>query len=201
MTDVGSGATAGGGKLKLTNDEAEALCVELAEIIIAHCKETGEQFHGITFASRGGLFVSNIVARCLGFRGQHLFNMGLGSYEDESTETSGQVDYGQLPDLAALAGKNWLHLDEIHDTGTTTDFAYEHHQKAGSALVRFGVLHYKPGRNTSVHVPDWYVQETDQWVVYPWEVHEEKGCQTAEIVRASAELPMSPDARQQNGIA
>jgi len=35
------------------------------------------------------------------------------------------------------------------------------------------VLHYKPSHTTYSDVrPDYYVDETDAWIVYPWDVGE-----------------------------
>jgi hypothetical protein len=35
------------------------------------------------------------------------------------------------------------------------------------------VLHYKPQRTTYSDIrPDFYVDETDAWIVYPWDVGE-----------------------------
>ncbi len=171
-------------KVSPSNDEIDEMCFQLAQKITQHCADTNERFHGITFASRGGLAVANTVARCLGFRGQNLFNMGLGLYPEGSTQASDSIEVGQMPDPDMLAGKNWIHLDEVHDTGGTTEFAHEYHQKAGSALVRFGVLHFKPVRNTSLLVPDWYIEETANWIEYPWEKYEDIGQEAAKQVRA-----------------
>ena len=39
----------------------------------------------------------------------------------------------------------------------------------GALQVITAAIHYKPGRNTTGRQPDFYIQETDEWVHYPWE--------------------------------
>jgi len=40
-------------------------------------------------------------------------------------------------------------------------------------------VYYKPSRNRSILVPDYYIHETDRWLVFP---HEIQGLTRAEIL-------------------
>jgi hypothetical protein len=46
------------------------------------------------------------------------------------------------------------------------------------ADVRIATVYYKPMRNRSRLVPDWFVHQTDRWLVFP---HELVGLTDAEI--------------------
>ena len=46
------------------------------------------------------------------------------------------------------------------------------------AVVKFAALYYKPGRNETELVPDYYLHETTQWLVFP---HELDGLSGAEL--------------------
>jgi hypothetical protein len=45
--------------------------------------------------------------------------------------------------------------------------------------IRIATVYYKPARNRSNHVPDYYVHDTDRWLVFP---HEIQGLTRAEIL-------------------
>jgi hypoxanthine phosphoribosyltransferase len=45
-------------------------------------------------------------------------------------------------------------------------------QKAGAEKVSSGVLHYKPTKSQTGYKPDYFVEQVDKWIVYPWEEKE-----------------------------
>ncbi|MBI4399942.1 phosphoribosyltransferase, partial [Candidatus Micrarchaeota archaeon] len=69
------------------------------------------------------------------------------------------------PVTVDLKGKNVLIVDDVADTGVTLKNAKEYIYKKGASKVKIAVLHYKPW---SVLKPDYYVEETKKWVIYPW---------------------------------
>ena len=51
--------------------------------------------------------------------------------------------------------------------------------------IRVATLYFKPSKNKTKRVPDFYLHETDKWLVFP---HELRGCTEAEM-RANKPLP------------
>ena len=65
-----------------------------------------------------------------------------------------------------------LIVDDVWDSGRTIMAVRERVLDAGG-YPETAVLHYKPSRTTySDARPDYYVDETDAWIVYPWDVGE-----------------------------
>lgn len=66
-------------------------------------------------------------------------------------------------------GMKVLVVDDIFDSGCTLRMLSN--QLAGrSAQVKTATLYYKPNRNTTDMRPDFFMRETDGWVVFPHEL-------------------------------
>lgn len=148
------------------------LSLKLAEKIVKHSTETGERFDKMVIIPRGGYGPANTVARVFGFTATEILHMGITHYDGGSIEGSGKFKYGQMPTQDEIEGQNLLVVDETCDTGLTLNHTHQLLKLAGAGLVRTGVLHYKPHRSKTGFTPDWWVIETDAWVVYPWEPNE-----------------------------
>ena len=168
---------------RLTWNEAYDLALKLAAQIEEHCIATGERFDGMVVVPRGGYNPASIVSYKLGFRSVDLQHACIGTYEANSTE-AGDYLFGQMPDPEVIKGKNWLIIDEVCDRGRTLEYLTNYLQKTGAAQVRTGVLHYKPGQSQTGFVPDWCVEQTEAWIVYPWELPEIAG-QSTVVKRAT----------------
>ena len=75
---------------------------------------------------------------------------------------------GDVPELEGVT----LIFDDIVDTGetmaTVQDIVEEEaHSQSGRNIVRTASIHVKPDRSMT---PDYWIEETDKWTVYPWEV-------------------------------
>jgi len=66
-------------------------------------------------------------------------------------------------------GRRVLVVDDVADTGDSLEEAVRHVREMGASEVRVATLHYKPWSKV---VPDYFVEETESWVVYPWEYAE-----------------------------
>ena len=66
-------------------------------------------------------------------------------------------------------GKKILLVDDVSDTGQTLKFIKEYLFEKGAVEIKTCTLHYKPW---SLIKPDYYVEETSTWVIYPWEINE-----------------------------
>lgn len=80
------------------------------------------------------------------------------------------------------ANDSVLIVDDVHDTGLSiqkiiNDLKHEF----GSVMptIRIAVLYYKPANNKVGAVPDYYIHETDNWLVFP---HELSGLSVQEIL-------------------
>ncbi|MBU6378750.1 MAG: hypoxanthine phosphoribosyltransferase [Gammaproteobacteria bacterium] len=75
-----------------------------------------------------------------------------------------------------------LIVDDVFDSGRSLEAVLaELHRRCGERVpreVRIATVYYKPTRNRSRLLPDWYVHSTEQWLVFP---HELSGLTEAEI--------------------
>ena len=82
-----------------------------------------------------------------------------------------------------------LIIDDIFDSGRSVDAIIRETRakcrKNTPKEIRVATIYYKPKRNLTERVPDFYIHETDAWTVFP---HELRGCSEAEI-RARGTMP------------
>lgn len=88
------------------------------------------------------------------------------------THLSHYLDLKVCDSIADFYGLNCLVVDDICDTGKT----FERIKKMNDmdkhpCKLYFASLFYKP---TSNFKPDLYIEETTQWVVFPWEKIDEQ---------------------------
>lgn len=70
-----------------------------------------------------------------------------------------------LADVDRLSGKVLL-VDDVADTGVSLEFALDHLKGKGAEEIRVATIACK---SKSRFRPDYYVFETDKWIVFPWE--------------------------------
>lgn len=68
-------------------------------------------------------------------------------------------------DVEKMRGKI-LVVDDVADTGNTLEVVMNHLQDRTEGEIRICTIAYKP---TSKIEPDYYVYETEKWIVFPWE--------------------------------
>ncbi len=81
-----------------------------------------------------------------------------------------------------------LIVDDVHDTGLSIDQTIrdlEEACKKNTPEVRIATPYYKPGNNRTDRVPDFYLHETDRWLVFP---HELDGLTLEELAENKPEL-------------
>ena len=81
-----------------------------------------------------------------------------------------------------------LIVDDVHDTGLSIAQAIADLKRAckkNTPHIRIATPYYKPGNNKTDGVPDYYVHETDEWLVFP---HELDGLSIDEIRENKPEL-------------
>src|SRR5207237_10208414 len=78
----------------------------------------------------------------------------------------------QFPADPLRTGRRVLIVDDVWDSGRTIMAVRERVLDTGG-IPETAVLHYKPSHTSYSDVgPDYYVDETDAWIVYPWDVGE-----------------------------
>jgi uncharacterized protein len=77
----------------------------------------------------------------------------------------------QFPADPLLNQRRVLIVDDVWDSGRTIMAVRERVLDAGGE-PQTAVLHFKPSHSSYPAQPDFYVDETDAWIVYPWDVGE-----------------------------
>jgi hypoxanthine phosphoribosyltransferase len=82
-----------------------------------------------------------------------------------------------------------LIVDDVFDTGLTIDAVIAHLQEKARLnapqVIRVAVPYFKPSRNRSQRIPDYYLHETASWLKYP---HSLEGLSVEEVAANRPEL-------------
>lgn len=146
--------------LHLSWDDIQALSEALAEKIRA----SGYKPDLIVAVSRGGFDPARILCDQLDVR--RLASVQLEAYDGMIRRPEPIV---VLPVNVDLTGKRALLVDDVSDSGASLAKAKEHLMERRAVEVRIATLHIKPW---SKYLPDYYADNVDEWVVYPWELKE-----------------------------
>jgi len=68
--------------------------------------------------------------------------------------------------MVPVKGVNVLVVDDVADTGESLKVAVEHLDVCGAKATKTATLYYKP---QSIFKPDFYIIQTEQWIIFPWE--------------------------------
>ena len=81
-----------------------------------------------------------------------------------------------------------LIVDDVYDTGMSVNKVVsdlESACKKNTPEIRIATPYFKPSKNKTERIPDYYIHETDQWLVFP---HELQGLSMDEIRANKPEL-------------
>ncbi|MAZ89401.1 MAG: hypoxanthine phosphoribosyltransferase [Cellvibrionaceae bacterium] len=81
-----------------------------------------------------------------------------------------------------------LIVDDVHDTGLSIEqiiVDLEQACKRNTPQIRIATPYYKPDNNQTARVPEYFMHQTDQWLVFPHELH---GLTSQEILEHKPEL-------------
>jgi hypothetical protein len=127
-------------------------------------------FDALLAVTRGGLVPAGMMAYHLGLRNILVaavqFYTGVGQRADTPS-------FLQFPADPFITGKTVLIVDDIWDSGKTISAVKTRIIAAGGTPVT-AVLHYKPSASIFPDQPEYYVEATDAWIVYPWEPASER---------------------------
>lgn len=69
----------------------------------------------------------------------------------------------------SLRDKSVLIVDDIADSGSSLEVVLGSLKKRDPKEVKIATLYYKP---KSSIIPDYYITQTNDWVIFPWEIYE-----------------------------
>ena len=137
------------------------LCVELGEKVRA----SGFNPDVLLGVSRGGLIPVRILSDL--YEGVEIGVVRVEFYRGiEETEEEPRITQ---PPSVELRDKRVLVVDDVADTGKTLKTLKEYILSAGAREAKIAVVYYKPW---SVLKPDYYVKETEKWIIFPHEIRE-----------------------------
>ncbi len=113
------------------------------------------KFAKVVVVSRGGFGAISVLSQFLQTRWYD--TACISSYSEDKSQ--GEFNVHKLDPTADEV----LIVEDMVDTGNTASFLK---QKFPNAKVF--ALHYKPAKSSIK--PDFYLWETDDWIVYPWEL-------------------------------
>ena len=131
------------------------------------CEDIWKRFRPDTIVGllRGGGIVAHMVSDRLGLN--EIYLVGCRSYEGIGIRSTLKL-YQPLA-LESLQGRDVLLVDDVADTGRTMMEASSLVLKKNPQQLRTATLHVKPHTDPT---PDFYAEEVDGWIVYPWEKYE-----------------------------
>jgi len=114
---------------------------------------------------RGGVIPGRLLADRLGID-------DIGSMEIKLYIAAGQKGerpYMRQPVTLPIKDKKVLLVDDVSDSGLTLEFAIQAISLYMPMEIKTATLYMKPWTRL---VPDFYAEEVDKWVVFPWEKKE-----------------------------
>jgi len=141
---------------------------------------------------RGGAPMGIAVQELLAYRGVETDHIAIrtSSYHAIDQQAA-QVQVFNLNYLIKKisAEDQLLIVDDVYDTGRSIEAIIDKLQQATRLnmpeAVRVAVPYYKPSRNQTKRIPDYYLHETDQWLKFP---HSLEGLSWQEVEKNRPEL-------------
>jgi hypoxanthine phosphoribosyltransferase len=167
-------------KQYITADQLLKDSLDLAFRII----ESGFRPDMIVGIWRGGTPVGIAVQEVMEFVGIKTDHIAIrtSSYTSIGQRTTVEVDGLEYLEQQLNADKKLLLIDDVFDTGQSIESVIQElsgFYKGSSPEIRIATPYYKPGNNETGRVPDFYLFETDDWLVFP---HELIGLSVKEIL-------------------
>jgi len=136
---------------------------------------------------RGGAPVGMAIHEFLSYHGLRPRHRTLKCYSYTSIRTHREEVAFENADAvfsSVTPGSRVLVVDDVFDTGNTARAVLDRLAPSG-AETRLATVYWKPNRNQTSGKPDFYLHETDEWIVFP---HELEGLTPAEVHRKDPAL-------------
>jgi hypoxanthine phosphoribosyltransferase len=125
---------------------------------------------------RGGTPVGIVVQELLDFYGVKTDHIAI--------RTSSYSAFGKRESQVRVHGLSYLIkninaedtlliVDDVYDTGLSTEAIIANLQmkaRRNTPNIRIATVYFKPENNKTERIPDYYVHETDRWLVFPHEL-------------------------------
>lgn len=108
---------------------------------------------------RGGVPLAQLLAGALE---KPLNTIYISAYDGETKRPVPKID---LRGLTYSIGESVLIVDDLVDTGSTIE-TFKTYLDQQCIVSKSAVFYYKPH---SVVKPDFFVEQTDDWIIFPWE--------------------------------
>ena len=148
--------------------------------------ESGFRPHFIDGIWRGGAPVGITVQELLDFFGIHTDHISIWtSYYKGIEQRDSHIRVHGLQYVIdnVDADEGLLIVDDVYDTGLSIEAVIENlRERARRNMpreIRIATAYFKPGKNRTRRVPDYFIHETDKWLVFP---HELNGLSREEIL-------------------
>jgi uncharacterized protein len=135
----------------------------LAEALAEKVRSGGKKFDLVIGVARGGMPVAMVVSDHLGVRVDFV---NVKSYSGIGQRGAPKILSTVTEDIE---GKNILVVDDLVDQGDTLETVRRHLGEHKPKLLEAAVLFKKPWSRVE---PDYYLEVTDRWVVFPFELSE-----------------------------
>jgi hypoxanthine phosphoribosyltransferase len=142
--------------LLITWPEYHLLAQKLAAAIMNH----SEKFDEIVAVARGGLTLGHLLSDLLQLP---VSTFAIQSYTDIQTQGTMKItqELGK-----SIAGKRVLLVDDVSDSGKTFKRATEYIRSCKPAELTTVAMFFKPH---SIFRPDYYVKQSNKWIIFPYE--------------------------------
>lgn len=154
--------------LVLSWDDLHAATGKVAEQI----RQSGTEFDVLVTLAKGGWPMARTLVDYLEVT--QVASLGVRFYSGVNERLDKPQVYQDLP--PSLAGKRVLLFDDVADTGESLVFAHEYLRSLGVQQVHTATVFYKP---RSRFKPDYFAQQTDAWIIFPYEGRESRRVLTA----------------------
>jgi len=142
-------------------DELYFKVVKLADLI----ESSGFKPDVIVGVARGGWVIARLLSDLLD--NPNVASVKVEFYRDIA-KTAEEPVISQ-PLSTPVSGLKVLIVDDVADTGKSLDLVKKHVQERGAREVKVATVYYKPW---SIVKPDYYVDETTTWIIFPHEIKE-----------------------------
>jgi len=113
--------------------------------------------------ARGGLTISHIASDFLKLP---VASFTISSYKDLKQQELSDISFHVGGDLK---NKHILLIDDVSDTGKTFIRGIKYLKELGAANIVTASPFVKPWAK---HLPDFYVKQTDEWIIFPYDMRD-----------------------------
>ena len=176
--------------LFLSWDDVQRLSEKESDLIM----DSGYKPDLMIAISRGGFDPARIVSDQLNIRRvaslQIIYYRGLNTRKEEPEVL--------FPLNAQIEGLKVLVVDDVSDSGNSLIVVKKYVEEKGASEVKLATLHHKPW---SKFMPDFYAEEVDKWIIYPWEPRESVIELTQMLTAAGMDKSMIPEKLREIGFS